>query len=288
MYELRIAPCSPEEAETLSEQLENLGAVSVSMMDFEDVPILEPGVGETPLWDKLIVHAIFTDETEANEAKKFVQENHAHIHQTLETLPEQNWERVCLERFQPLQFGHRLWICPSWLTPPHPDAVNLILDPGLAFGTGTHATTALCLTWLDQHDLNDKTVVDYGCGSGILALASLKLGAKHVYAVDIDDQALLATAQNREMNALPEAMLTITHPEELDVSVDIIIANILLTPLLSLKSSFKALLKPHGKLVVSGLFASQTQALIDAYSDSFEMLETQTLDEWALICFSAR
>ncbi len=283
MYELRIAPCSQQDVEALSEQLEALGAVSVSMMDFEDMPILEPGVGETPLWNKLIVHALFVDADEADEAKRCVQKNHAHTTQTIEVLPEQDWERVCLERFQPIQFGLRLWICPSWLTPPDKNAVNLILDPGLAFGTGTHATTALCLAWLDQHDLTHQTLIDYGCGSGILALASLKLHAQHAYAVDIDDQALLATAQNRDMNVISPHTLTITHPEALNTTVDIIIANILLTPLLSLKETFHRLLKPQGKLVISGIFTSQAQTLVDVYSNDFHLETMQTRDEWALV-----
>lgn len=288
MYELRISPCSAQEAEALSEVLETLGAVSVSMMDFEDNPILEPGVGETPLWNTLMVHALFSDENALNPARKFIQENYPHTTQMVETLPSQDWERVCLARFQPLKFGRRLWICPSWITPPEPEAVNLILDPGLAFGTGTHATTALCLTWLDRHILTDKTIIDYGCGSGILALAALKLGAKHVYAVDIDHQALQATAQNRDINTLSEEKLTIIHPEALNTPADMIIANILLSPLMSLKETFYHLLKPEGKLVVSGLFASQAQDLIDTYADSFELLEKETQEEWSLLCFSRR
>lgn len=288
MYELRISPCSEDIADSLSEALENLGALSVSMMDYEDDPILEPGVGETPLWNQLIIIGLFEAHEAAVQAQQYVEKTHPTVKQTLEKLPEQDWERVCLERFQPIQFGRRLWICPSWMTPPEKDAVNLILDPGLAFGTGTHNTTALCLKWLDAHDLSCKTVIDYGCGSGILALAALKLGAKHAYAVDIDDQALLATAQNQAVNGISDALITISHPEKLNIAVDLIVANILLTPLLNLETTFQRLLKPEGRLIVSGIFASQRDMLIDAYQHHFHLETSETSDEWALIEFRRR
>ncbi len=286
MYELRVLPCPENMADTLSEALEELGALSVSMMDYEDQPILEPGVGETPLWNQLILTALFEEKETAEKAKQYLQKAHAEMEQTLEELPDQDWERVCLERFQPIQFGHRLWICPSWLKPPQEEAVNLILDPGLAFGTGTHNTTALCLKWLDGYDLSHQTLIDYGCGSGILALAALKLGATHAYAVDIDDQALLATAQNQAMNHISDDQISISHPEKLETPVDLILANILLTPLLSLEKTFYRLLKPEGKLIVSGIFASQINTLENAYQQHFRVEKYDISDEWALIEFS--
>ena len=164
----------------------------------------------------------------------------------------------------------------------------MILDPGLAFGTGTHQTTALCLTWLEQNSIENKTIIDYGCGSGILGLAALKLGAKHAYAVDIDDQALTATKNNADNNGIQMDQLTLSHPDSLQTPARLIIANILLTPLLQLKYRFKQLLTHDGKLIVSGLLVEQVDTLIDEYQNEFLHIETQTQDDWALAVFSPR
>jgi ribosomal protein L11 methyltransferase len=288
MLELHLEPCSRDEVDLLTERLEAMGAVSISLMDQEDNPILEPGPGETPLWDRLILKAIYLHEEEANQAQSALAIDYPLISQTLSTLPDLEWERVCLEQFVPQQFGQRLWVCPSWLTPPEPDHINLILDPGLAFGTGTHPTTSLCLTWLSQTTLDGEDILDYGCGSGILALAALKLGAHHAYAVDIDDQALLAIQHNAEANHIPTGRLTIGKPHQLTEPVDTLLANILLSPLLTLQQTFHQYLRPQGRLIVSGIFASQAQTLIDAYHADFVHEETLLQEEWALIRFTPR
>ena len=286
MLELQIEPCQRDEVDQLIRTLEETGAVSISMMDQRDNPILEPKPGETPLWDHLVIHALYSDEDDAHDEQNLLSVYYPHLTQTLCTLADLDWERVCLENFVPQRFGHRLWVCPSWLTPPEPEQVNVILDPGLAFGTGTHPTTSLCLTWLDGTCVDGKTIIDYGCGSGILALAALKLGAHHAYAVDIDEQALLATQQNATSNQITTEALTIGHPTILEAPVDTLIANILLSPLLALQQTFHQLLCPEGRLVVSGLFASQADILIDAYQLSFTHESTVLQDEWALLTFS--
>ena len=286
MLELQIEPCQRDEVDQLIRTLEETGAVSISMMDQRDNPILEPKPGETPLWDHLVIHALYSDEDDAHDEQTLLSVYYPHLTQTLCTLADLDWERVCLENFVPQRFGHRLWVCPSWLTPPEPEQVNVILDPGLAFGTGTHPTTSLCLTWLDGTCVDGKTIIDYGCGSGILALAALKLGAHHAYAVDIDEQALLATQQNATSNQITTEALTIGHPTILEAPVDTLIANILLSPLLALQQTFHQLLCPEGRLVVSGLFASQADILIDAYQLSFTHESTVLQDEWALLTFS--
>jgi ribosomal protein L11 methyltransferase len=162
-----------------------------------------------------------------------------------------------------------------------------MLDPGLAFGTGTHPTTALCLTWLEHTNIHHKTLIDYGCGSGILALAALKLGASHVDAVDIDEQALTATMNNANANSLDMSTLNVAYPETLIVPVDIVLANILLTPLIALKARFKCLLKPQGTLVVSGLLETQMDTVIEAYSDIATLSGKASLDGWGLLAFSS-
>ena len=286
MLELQLEPCQRDEVDQLISALEETGAVSISMMDQRDNPILEPKPGETPLWDHLVIHALYSDEDDAHDAQTLLSAYHPHLTQTLCTLADLDWERVCLDNFVPQRFGRRLWVCPSWLTPPEPEQVNVILDPGLAFGTGTHPTTSLCLTWLDGTCVDGDTIIDYGCGSGILALAALKLGAHHAYAVDIDEQALLATQQNATSNQITTEALTIGHPTILEAPVDTLIANILLSPLLALQQTFHQLLCPEGRLVVSGLFASRADILIDAHQLSFTHESTVLQDEWALLTFS--
>jgi len=288
LLELHIQHCFQNEVDIITTALEESGAVSISIMDQQDNPILEPAPGETPLWNELMIDALYENPEQAHGAQTWLKKYHPHLDHTLNKLPEQDWERVCLASFTPQQFGERLWICPSWHTPPEPDAVNLILDPGLAFGTGTHPTTSLCLTWLEQANLDSKKIIDYGCGSGILALAALKLGALHAHAVDIDDQALLATKENANINHISSKSLNITYPDTLNKTVDLIIANILLAPLLTLQNIFYQHLNPKGKLVVSGLFAEQAGTLIDAYQAHFIHQSTFTEEAWALIEFQRK
>ena len=285
MFQLQISECPRDEIDLLSDKLEAAGALSVTLTDQYDDPILEPAPGAAPLWPHVVMQALFADTADAEQAGSLLSATHPGLNYSIETLPEQDWERACLDQFHPQQFGSRLWICPSWHTPPDPDGVNLILDPGLAFGTGSHATTSLCLTWLDKANVTNKQVIDYGCGSGILALAALKLGAAHVHAVDIDDQALLATQNNATSNGILAAQLTVSQPESLETQVDLLLANILLAPLLTLKSRFRALLKKDGTLVVSGLLAEQVPALIEAYQADFIHYESVIHNGWALVVF---
>lgn len=285
MYQLIIEGCTREEVAVIDEALEDMGALSVTLTDRYDTPILEPEIGTTPLWADVVVNAIFAEEYDAQVAQKHIETLFSHASMSLDVVPEKDWERVCMADFKPQQFGERLWICPSWLTPPDPDAINLTLDPGLAFGTGTHPTTALCLTWLEQADLLNNHMIDYGCGSGILALAALKLGAKHVTAVDLDEQALIATRNNAEINHIPAMDLTVALPNAIHEPVDVLVANILLTPLLALQSEFKRLLHPNGTLVVSGVLNEQVPQLIEAYHAHFRHITTQHQGDWSMLVF---
>jgi ribosomal protein L11 methyltransferase len=272
-------------AEPLSDALMEAGACSVTFEDAKDQPIFEPELGTTPVWPDTKVVGLFDAEIDP----KAVIDQLAVLlpavdsgRYKVEALEDKDWIRAWMDQFQPMRFGDRLWIVPSWLTPPEADAVNLMLDPGMAFGTGTHPTTALCLTWLDQQPLQGKRVIDYGCGSGILALAAKKLGADEVSGTDIDPQAILASQQNAERN---QAQIHFALVEQFDSEpVDLLVANILAGPLKELAGEFDRLLKPGGQLVLSGLLATQASELQAHYATLGIQLDTlQTKEEWALL-----
>lgn len=284
-FQLKIEHCPVEDSEQISDELENAGALSIMLTDKNDNPVLEPEPGTTPLWPEIIIESLFAQAECAQAMKEQLGQTRPALTCSIEVLPEKDWERAWMDDFKPQRFGARLWICPTWLTPPEPEAVNLMLDPGLAFGTGTHPTTALCLTWLESTDLAQKTVIDYGCGSGILSLAALKLGACSVHAVDIDPQALQATHNNASSNDIAHN-LSVSLPEELTQPADLMIANILLGPLTSLKERFYGLLQPGSTLVVSGLLAEQAAELIASYSGLFEIVTSKEMDGWALVAFT--
>ncbi|MCX7118001.1 MAG: 50S ribosomal protein L11 methyltransferase [Legionellales bacterium] len=286
MFQLEVTSCHRDDVQNISEALVATHALSVTLTDKYDDAILEPALGTTPLWPHVVVTAVFEQELEAELARLALSSRFPELIFTLNTLPSQDWQQVSIVDIKPQRFGKRLWICPSWLTPPEPDAVHLILDPGLAFGTGTHPTTALCLTWLEQASLTHQTMIDYGSGSGILALAALKLGARHVDAVDIDEQAILATKNNADANQIPETHLTVGFPDQLTKPVDILIANILLLPLKALKHPFHQLINPNGTLVVSGLLESQMEELIEAYRMAFTPTSSLVKEGWGLLVFS--
>lgn len=255
-----------ESAESIEEALLNAGAVSVTLTDHADNPILEPGVGETPLWDQINVTALFEGDASPEVIVQQLDLPAGEYH--WEELEDQAWERAWMDDFQPIQCGTRLWICPSWQSPPDANAVNLILDPGLAFGSGTHPTTFLCMQWLDGLDVGGKAVVDYGCGSGILGIAALLLGASNVIAIDNDPQALIATRDNLHRNHLDEHRLQTCLPEDIPgVAADIVIANILAGPLVDLAPQISGLLTNNGKLALSGIMSHQADAVKAAYPD---------------------
>ncbi|KTD47413.1 ribosomal protein L11 methyltransferase [Legionella quinlivanii] len=284
-YQIQIENCQHEQIELLNDYLENAGALSITLTDKNDDPVLEPAPGTTPLWPDVVINALFSEESEALQTLNNLQSDFPMLNSHMESLPDQDWERSWMDDFKPQQFGKRLWICPSWHTPPEPEAVNLILDPGLAFGTGNHATTSLCLHWLGNNDVSGKTIIDYGCGSGILALAALKLGAKKAYAVDIDPQALQATENNAISNNLLNESLLISLPDALTEPVDLMIANILLSPLLQLKNVFHKLLNSKSRLLVSGILNEQAEGLVKEYEDRFALLQTHNHEGWSLLEF---
>jgi ribosomal protein L11 methyltransferase len=253
-------------AEALSDALEAIGSLAVTLTDAADTPIFEPPIGTTPIWADTRVTGLFEAKRDTNMLLAQLKARWPQVDQfpvKVEALEDKDWIREWMDQFQPVRFGERLWVVPSWCTPPEPNAVNLLLDPGLAFGTGDHPTTALCLTWLSDHALDQKTVIDFGCGSGILACAAAKLGAARVIGTDIDPQAMRASAQNAERN---QVQLELYLPEAMPaVQAEIVVANILFNPLTMLAPTLLNLLAPDGLLVMSGILNEQVDALIAHY-----------------------
>ncbi len=276
-----------EIANELGEILTELGAQAVSFQDAADQPIFEPSPESMQLWQSTVVIGLFDEKQPIDPIIQFVK-NHLFDQEKLsffvKNIPDENWERRCLESFKPLQFGKRLWICPSWHTPPDPNAVNIILDPGLAFGTGTHPTTGLCLKWLDENITGQENlVIDYGCGSGILAIAALKLGAKKALAVDNDPEALIATRTNAERNHIDFNRLITLLASDIDQwkeKSDVLIANILAQPLIELAPRFELLIKNWRKIVLSGILSGHVKEVISAYTPGFELKEPVYHEEW--------
>ena len=272
-------------AEPLSDAFMEANAASVTFEDAKDQPIFEPELGTTPIWGVTKVVGLFDAEVDSKSVIELLTQILPQVEATkykVEQLEDKDWIRAWMDEFKPMQFGDNLWIVPSWCEAPQPDAVNLMLDPGLAFGTGTHPTTSLCLTWLDQNAPENLAVIDYGCGSGVLALAAQKLGAQSVKGTDIDPQAIIASKQNAERNneTIEFALVENFNSEP----ADLIVANILAGPLKELSPEFDRLLKPGGTLVLSGLLANQAEELIKHYESVGITLNTfQTLDEWGLL-----
>ena len=280
-------PADPDNADQLEDLLMEMGAEAVSMEDAADQPLYEPDPGTTPLWHHTSVTGLFDSERDIDQLCSAITD--AWHQQTQQSLPgievtlveDKDWERAWMDDFKPLQFGERLWIVPSWHDAPDPEAANLMLDPGLAFGTGTHPTTALCLQWLDGQQVQGKQVIDYGCGSGILGLAALLLGAEHVIGVDTDPQALEASRDNAQRNGVDPARLDLYLPDnEPDTRADIMLANILAQPLIGLAQHLAVRVKPGGDLVLSGILSNQARDVMAAYEPWFVMDEPEQKEEW--------
>lgn len=279
---LDIGRTAPEPCE---EALFDLGALSVTLEDAADDPVLEPAPGETPLWPTIRVKALFPSDADREWISSMVARRVPGTPAAqFERVADKAWEREWLKDFAPMRFGRRLWVCPGGLPAADPGAVRIELDPGLAFGTGTHPTTAMCLEWLDGHEPLGKDVVDYGCGSGILAIAALKLGAARVRAVDIDPQALIATRENALHNGI-EAGLTVTDDPDLPGhSADLLVANILAGPLVDLAPRFARAVRPGGAVVLSGILAEQAETVTGAYRACFDIVLSATREGWGLLC----
>ncbi|WP_394424727.1 50S ribosomal protein L11 methyltransferase [Vreelandella stevensii] len=286
------AHVAPEQAELLEELLLDEGATAIGLQDAHDDPVFEPERGTTPLWQDTVLTGLYDDLDGISEMLERIEAAWAE-HMPGEPCPtieyellaDRDWEREWMDDFTPLRMGQRLWIVPSWLEPPEAEAVNLILDPGLAFGTGTHPTTALCLEWLDELAvkgvLTHQRVLDVGCGSGILAIAALKLGASSADGTDIDPQALQASRDNAQRNGIAEQTLSLYYPEQLadGQTYPIVTANILAGPLVELSGMIASHVAPGGHIALSGILAKQANDVLDAYEAQGLIMEEPTLRE---------
>jgi ribosomal protein L11 methyltransferase len=286
--ELRFST-TPDQLENLESWLFEQGALAVTLEDNADEPLLEPGPGETPLWQNIKLVALF--EVGINLSPILASVPQQWVTASADAanfVPDQDWARAWMENFEPLKMGKRLWICPSWCEPPDPHAVNINLDPGLAFGTGTHPTTAMCLGELDATIQPGVNLIDYGCGSGILAIAGLKLGATKAFAVDNDPQAVTATWDNAQRNAITQDQLDVFLVSQADTQgrlqpADLVIANILAGPLEALAPTLIDLMNPGGRLILAGLLSEQAAALIEAYKPWVALSAVQELEGWTLL-----
>lgn len=276
---------SPQKTEQIENAVLDAGAVSVTLQDAADQPILEPSVGETPLWDSCILTALFPASIDTSTTEQQIQANLSFsLCSSWQLVEDKDWSQEWKKHFKPVACSDgRLWICPSWIEAPQPDAVNLRLDPGLAFGTGSHPTTMLCLNWLEKQTLQGKSLIDFGCGSGILGIAALLLGAEKVWAIDNDPQALLASRDNAQRNGIEDERLITLLPEEIpsEAKADIMVANILAKPLIDLAPQISKLTLNNGQLCLSGILSHQVDQVSAAYTEKFIFADSVIEDNWA-------
>lgn len=290
MWQQLQIKATAENAEIISDVLLGLGVEAITLLDAKDQPILEPAPGETPLWNEAWVSALLKESVEVQpliEQLKLIL-SLQNIEYKVISFQDKNWTREWLEHFKPMRFGERLWVTPAEHIA-EIDAANAViiqLDPGLAFGTGTHPTTALCLEWLEKNIDATKapTVIDFGCGSGILAIAAAKLGAGKIYAVDNDPQAITATKENLQRNGISEKQVCALHSDDFKpFEADILVANILSNPLIELAPAFFQLVKPQGSIALSGILVDQVEKLEHVYTQCFELNVPKVQEDWALI-----
>ena len=275
--------------EKVEDCLLSTGAHTVTLTDAADQPILEPGVDETPIWNAVVITGLFTHEDNEIALLESLKQQLTDVDYTANTeiLEDQNWTRAWMDHYHPMQFGERLWVCPLHLEPPEPEAINLRLDPGLAFGTGTHPTTSLCLRWLDKHIEGGENILDFGCGSGILEIAACLLGAAHADGVDIDPQALLATHENAEVNQVNEKISSYL-PEDYEKQhantvYDTVVANILSGPLAELAPTLAQHTSAKGHIVLSGILREQAETVLSTYSKFFNMDKPMFDEDWVML-----
>lgn len=277
---------SRQNAPLVESLLQNEPVLALTLSDDADDPVLEPGVGETPLWPSVCVTALFSGDTEIEPLSRMLSlvpgvDRPQQV--SFRRFEDQQWERAWLDRFKPMQFGTGLWIVPGVGKAPSSAEHILRLDPGLAFGTGTHPTTHLCLEWIDGHDFAGETVIDYGCGSGVLGIAAAIKGAGSVVCVDNDPQALIATVDNATRNGVQGVIESLAPEQYQPLPADVVLANILAGALVELAPRLTATLRPGGTLVLSGILEEQAEEVKNAYTSGFSGLELKLLDGWVLL-----
>ena len=271
------------ETDLVSEVLMGLGSVSITYSDALDDAIYEPPVGQTPLWDNVKVNALFSSEVNQKSIETSISDICNIVVIDTVKLKDRVWEEECQKDFPSMRFGKRLWVCPSWDTESilSNDSIVIHMDPGLAFGTGTHQTTSLCLEYLDSNPPKNLRVIDFGCGTGILAIAAAKFGAKSVIAIDNDPQAVLSSKENVAKNKCENTITTIhLIDQESDNKCDLLIANILANPLVELEPLFSDLVHTKGMLLLSGILKEQVDRVVKCYSINFSNIEVANKGEW--------
>ena len=277
---------SRQNAPLVESLLQNEPVLALTLTDDADDPVLEPGVGETPVWPSVCVTALFSGDTAVEPLTRMLSlvPGVDWPHQVnFRKFEDQQWERVWLDRFKPMQFGSGLWIVPGEGQAPAQAKHVLRLDPGLAFGTGTHPTTHLCLEWMDSHDFSGEQVVDYGCGSGVLGITAAIKGARAVVCVDNDPQALIATGDNALRNGVQDVIDSLAPEEFKPQTADVVLANILAGPLVELAPRLTAALRPGGTLVLSGILEEQAEEVKNVYTSGFSELHLKLMDGWVIL-----
>ena len=278
--------CSEEHAPQVGDMLMANGAQAVTYRDGADTPIFEPRPGDVILWEHTLATGLFDADADIKAIIANLKQSNifgSDLQYKVDALEDKDWEREWMDNFHPIQFGENLWICPSWREIPKPEAVNILLDPGMAFGTGTHPTTAMCLRWIDANPPTGKTVVDFGCGSGILGIAALLFKAEHVVGIDIDQQALIATKDNAERNKVGDKFSLYLPSQQPETQVDLVLANVLAGPLRELADTILGFVAPGGQLVLSGILERQIEGVIEAYQPHIKF-DTPTIDgDWAML-----
>jgi ribosomal protein L11 methyltransferase len=274
-----------ERVDTVSSLLEEAGALSVTCQDAADEALLEPVPGESPLWERTRVVALFDAGIDVGHVTRSLNGDGSIDDAAIEvdSLEDRDWPVAWREGLRPMCFGKRLWVCPTDIVCPQDDAIVVRLDPGSAFGTGTHATTAMCLEWLDRHPPRGLTVIDYGCGSGILAIAAAKLGATSVHAVDIDAQAITASRDNARLNDIHSGFDVQLPTNFVAPPADLVIANILANPLQELAGDLAGMLRPGGAILLTGVLVEQSDAVMKAYRQWIDFGAPVRRDEWVLL-----
>ena len=279
------------EADLASEVLMGLGSISITYSDAHDDAIYEPPLGETPLWEFTRITALFESEVSTKQIIDSLGKIcNIKVDNTLK-IQDKIWEEECQKDFPSMQFGKNLWVCPSWESKHSipSDAIVINMDPGLAFGTGTHQTTSLCLEFLAENPPNSLDVIDFGCGTGILAIAAAKLGAKRVLAIDNDPQALTASKENAEKNNCSDVIKTFHSDEKIEYEkCDLLMANILAKPLVELQTLFSEIVKPNGNILLSGILEHQIENILDCYSKNFNNFKNSNKNEWYRISASRK
>ena len=275
-----------EQALKLESLLEDKNVLSLSMLNAGEDILIEQILNERPVWSYVKIEALVENFEETQIIQNMLHALDPQLKIEIEELQDKNWLIYGLKDFKPMLFAEKLWVFPHWLVPDNVPKHSIILDPGFAFGTGQHETTKMCLEWLASHDIQNKTVIDYGCGSGILGLAAVKLGAEMVYGLDIDPQAIDASIQNAELNQVSLQQFHITiHPKELPQQADMIIANIVMNPLLGFRDYFAKTLAKDGCLVLSGLLVTQLDQVIEHYASNFKLIEKKIDKDWGCLTF---